>query len=343
MKKTILSICTMGIVSILLTGCCLSHEWKEATCTTPKICVKCEKTEGEALGHEWQEATCTEPKTCSVCGETEGEALGHEWKEATCTEAKTCSVCGETEGKALGHKWQEATCTEPKTCSVCGETEGEASGHEWQEATCTKAKTCSVCGETEGEALGHVVNALNICNICGEYTGDGIAYTYDNGVLTIFGKGKLTETAWNTARETYGEIGVYEELVISGNITGIGSYFLDIRGSAPHISPLKRITIEDSVTGSIEEGAFQQQDNLTEVYIGNGIESIGQDAFGCSSASYLQNVYIGDKCTTISRFAFANCQNISSFSVPSNCKFDITGDNSVFFGCREKPTVTYRK
>lgn len=29
--------------------------------------------------HEWIPATCTEPKTCSVCGKTEGQPLGHTW------------------------------------------------------------------------------------------------------------------------------------------------------------------------------------------------------------------------------------------------------------------------
>lgn len=38
--------------------------------------------------HEWKEATCSTPKTCKTCGETEGVALGHKWKDYTCT------VCG---------------------------------------------------------------------------------------------------------------------------------------------------------------------------------------------------------------------------------------------------------
>lgn len=110
---------------MILTGCQCKHEWKEATCTEPKICTKCGETEGEPLGHEWKEATCTEPKTCAKCGETEGDPLGHEWKEATCTEQKTCSKCGITEGDSLGHDWQDATYSAPKTCSRCGKTEGE--------------------------------------------------------------------------------------------------------------------------------------------------------------------------------------------------------------------------
>lgn len=92
------------ILAFNLVGCCITHEWKEATCTEPKICTKCNKTDGNALGHEWKEATCTEPKTCTRCGKTEGAALGHSLdeftiiSEATHTEngikEATCSRCG---------------------------------------------------------------------------------------------------------------------------------------------------------------------------------------------------------------------------------------------------------
>lgn len=112
-------------VCFMLTGCCMSHEWKEATCTEPKTCAKCGKTEGEALGHTWVEATCAETKHCSVCGETEGEPLAHTWVEATCKEAKHCSVCGETEGNPLEHTLTEANYQQAATCEVCGETVGE--------------------------------------------------------------------------------------------------------------------------------------------------------------------------------------------------------------------------
>lgn len=63
------------VICFLLCGCCLKHEWTEATCTEPKTCVKCGETEGEALGHLWVDATYKEPKTCSRCGMTEGDPL----------------------------------------------------------------------------------------------------------------------------------------------------------------------------------------------------------------------------------------------------------------------------
>lgn len=125
MRKRLLTGVLVVAMTMVMTGCCLSHEWQDATCTTPKTCGKCQEVEGEALGHTWTDATCTEAKKCSVCGATEGSALGHTWADATCTEAKKCSACGATEGEALGHKLTEATYQQPVTCTVCGKTEGD--------------------------------------------------------------------------------------------------------------------------------------------------------------------------------------------------------------------------
>ena len=85
----------------LLPGCCLKHEWAEATCTEPKRCVKCGETEGLSLGHTWRDATCTEPRTCAVCKATQGEPLGHTWVDRTVDAPKTCSVCNATEGEPI--------------------------------------------------------------------------------------------------------------------------------------------------------------------------------------------------------------------------------------------------
>lgn len=81
--------------------------------------------------HElWANATCTSPRTCKSCGKTEGEPLGHEWEEATCTTPETCQRCGKTEGKPLGHQpgswttevdYMDATSKEIRECGKCGE------------------------------------------------------------------------------------------------------------------------------------------------------------------------------------------------------------------------------
>lgn len=154
MKKRLLPVLLFAAFSCaLLSGCCLKHEWEEATCYEPKSCEKCGKTEGEPLEHEWKEATCTAPKTCELCNKTKGNPLEHEYAAATCNEPQRCEVCGEERGEALGHDWIEGSCDTLTTCSRCGETTGEVKGHEWYPATLKLPIICKVCGETEGEPL----------------------------------------------------------------------------------------------------------------------------------------------------------------------------------------------
>lgn len=148
-----LSFITIIMCCLLLGGCCLVHDWKDATCEEPKTCKVCGATEGEALGHEYADATCILAKTCSVCGETEGEPLGHVWKDADCQNLKTCSVCGYSEGEYADHVWIEATCLRPKHCAVCGISEGTTKSHVWVAANYTSSKYCSVCGIVEGDVL----------------------------------------------------------------------------------------------------------------------------------------------------------------------------------------------
>lgn len=96
MRKKLIVAALMPLFIILLTGCHLSHDWQEATCTTPRTCLTGGETKGEALGHTWVDASCTEPRHCSVCEVTEGEALGHRAVgEPTYQSPALCSVCGE--------------------------------------------------------------------------------------------------------------------------------------------------------------------------------------------------------------------------------------------------------
>lgn len=73
--------------------------------------------------HTWDEATCSKPKTCSICGKTEGEALGHKWRDATCTEPQICSVCNRTKGEKLGHNPDKWSIIKEATCTAVGEKE----------------------------------------------------------------------------------------------------------------------------------------------------------------------------------------------------------------------------
>lgn len=70
MKRKIKSIIIIALSVFLLTGCCISHDWQDATCTEPKTCIKCGKTEGRELGHTVSKrANYQEDCVCEVCGE----------------------------------------------------------------------------------------------------------------------------------------------------------------------------------------------------------------------------------------------------------------------------------
>ena len=146
-----------------------------------------------ARGHDWQAATCTRPRTCAVCGRTEGEPTGHLWEVAilrpsTCAaegvQRNTCVLCGLTADEPLPldpdrhtgrtgiRGAREPGCeTEGYTgdtyCSDCGQRveAGKpipAAGHQWREetlrpATCAspglRRRTCGRCGAVLDEAI----------------------------------------------------------------------------------------------------------------------------------------------------------------------------------------------
>ena len=66
--------------------------------------------------HKWKDATCSAPKTCEICGKTEGVALGHIWKDATCDNPKICTRCKASSGRPAGHIYTDGV---DGTCNVC--------------------------------------------------------------------------------------------------------------------------------------------------------------------------------------------------------------------------------
>ncbi len=185
-----------GIVMCILTfkyKVFCKHDWQSATCNSPEICSKCDRTQGTKLEHNWIPADCENPETCSLCGETRASALGHKWLDATCNKPKRCEVCNKTDGVAKGHDWEIATCESPKKCTICGQTDGEARGHKWENATCTEPKVCQNCGKTDGKPAGHkwldaTLYMPKTCSVCGETVGSALDYEF-------FAEGKVDVSA----------------------------------------------------------------------------------------------------------------------------------------------------
>ena len=105
----------------------------EATCNSGSVyCYSCECgakgvrtfVVGDPISHEWKNATCLSPKTCDLCGATEGTVREHLWEEATCQHPKRCLSCGITVGNTSNHNYEGVTCT------MCGKVIGSDDGTE---------------------------------------------------------------------------------------------------------------------------------------------------------------------------------------------------------------------
>ena len=117
------------------------HSWAETLTQGEEshyiVCtvIGCGATKEDTIeAHNWEDATCTAPKTCADCQKTDGNANGHDWAEEwTIGETehyKECTVDGcDAKYGTAEHSFADATCTAPKTCTVCQKTEGVPAEH----------------------------------------------------------------------------------------------------------------------------------------------------------------------------------------------------------------------
>ena len=251
MKKRIITIVIVLVISLLVTACSHEHsygEWiitKEATCTEDGIqertCEKNDDTQTEtipATGHsygEWvvtKEAACTEDgiqeRTCEKNDDTQTEtipATGHSFDEWEVVKDPTCQAEGE----------------QKRVCSKCGAEETEAipivehSFGDWEitkEATCTEdgeqTRTCQMCGMEEKEtipATGHEFEEATYfkprtCKKCGETDGEALAT-----VVKIGDEGKGEDYSF-TVTDTYFATKVSDYLGNTKYTSVEGNYFV---------------------------------------------------------------------------------------------------------------------
>ena len=120
---------------------------------------------GDECQHEWAEATCTEPKICLLCDAVEGEALGHKGGTATCTSLAVCEVCGEEYGdpSSVGHTgeevWFKHLNSHNKGYTCCGAPTTE------EEAHVKVGGVCTICGYDPIINFGDAVISGNTATI----------------------------------------------------------------------------------------------------------------------------------------------------------------------------------
>ena len=82
----------------------------------------------------------------------------------------------------------------------------------------------------------------------------------------------------------------------------------------------------DLPVAAIGRRAFDSENNLKSVVVGNNVTTIGEDAFACSEN--LTSIKIGDSVTTIADYAFCLCYSLAKIEVsPNNVAFKSINGN----------------
>ena len=156
--------------------------------------------------------------------------------------------------------------------------------------------------------------------------GDNVSWSLKNGVLTISGKGKMTDY-YNGVTNPFRERTDIKSVIIKSGVTSIGYEAFS------RCKSLKSVTIPNSVT-SIGDRAFSGCKNLTSVTIPSSVNSIGEGAF---SGSSLTSVTIPSSVKIIGLAVFSGCTSLKSVTIPSSVKS--IGDYT-FYHCTSLTSVT---
>ncbi len=158
------------------------HAWKNATCTAPKTCTKCQATEGSALGHtfgEWNTLTgptCNregvKTRLCKTCGTIEQGMIPvndeHTPETIPAVDA-TCVKAGSTAG--LKCTYCEKVLTVPQTVVATGIHKFSA---RWYKTPDGHFHPCLYCDATSATEEHVDYNNDSICDVC-YYEDEGVA------------------------------------------------------------------------------------------------------------------------------------------------------------------------
>jgi len=153
----------------------------------------------------------------------------------------------------------------------------------------------------------------------------------DNGVLTISGKGAMTDYSISNQSPWFSQSQHIKRIIINDGVTTIGVWaFTTCRY-------LTSVTIPNSVT-TIGWAAFSSCSSLTSVTIPNSVTTIAEYAFrDCSS---LTSVTIPNSVTTIGEYAFSGCSSLTSVTIPNSVT---TIGSEAFSGCTNLKKVNIGK
>ena len=127
-----------------------------------------------------------------------------------------------------------------------------------------------------------------------------------DGTLTLYGNTPDYSVAKDAPWYDYGDY--FDKVVTASNVSYVGQFsFIDY----PKLKSVSLPNVEE-----LGQDAFSTCRNLTSVFLGNTLRTIGPGVF-CDCRS-LPTIVIPDNVTSIGQGAFANCKNLNTISIGKN-------------------------
>lgn len=187
--------------------------------------------------------------------------------------------------------------------------------------------SCSETGYSANWVLRTPINSYRVCNVhCEGYGGNFISANETDycGIVPAFNL-KTSSVEYDKCGEN--AVWSYSEGVLrisgTGSVNGADEYNWE-----EYNDSIEYIITDDGIV-SLPDGIFSGLDNLTEVCFGNGLQSIGQNAFAncpkLSNVSFMSNCEIGngsfsDADSTLMLVYMEGCGNPEAFAKNNNIK-----------------------
>ena len=309
---------------------CHSIEWKQGSyddhawdiVTTPPTC--------KAQGYD--------TKNCTICGKVEitnytaivAHSFNSEYSFDNSYHWYACATCDETKDK------KEHTVQASGECSVCHEVVGATEGV-YYEIKNGIAKVVGYDGTATRVRLADTYNGAPVTSIgasafADNYTirevilPDTITIIESNAFLYSSLESIVLSNNLQTIEDGAFSISNLESIDIPNSVTKIGSGVFEM-------TCLKSITIPSSVVTM--DGSFMLCSSLTSVVINEGVTNIN----GTFGGTGLIDIIIPDSVTTIGKFAFGECWQLTNVVVGSGIE---KIDEQAFINCDQIKNVYYK-
>ena len=282
--------------------------------------------ETRALGHDWADATCKDPRICKRCEATEGKALGHNYNsvvtEPTKTEqgytTHTCTRCGDS--YVDNYTNLDGVQYDPGTLLFC--TDGQALLY-GENGKVSKTYTGWVTGSYYIYYTQEAPWYQDRLSIRKAIIEDGISLK--DIAAWFHGCENLEEVKLGDGVKLIGDYAFYEcyklkSVEIPAGVTGIGTYAFNGCDS------LKSIRIPAGVT-KLGMLAFSGCIGLTSVEFDKESQLTSMESFAFSNCSSLAAIHIPASVTSIGDYALSGCHALAAITAaPENTVYQSQGN-----------------